>query len=196
MKYGFLMTQSGKMARISEQHSYIVLRDQQDLCGRGTLVVESRSDGVSEYQCHSHFEHQFLQTQLRISDSDLAPLDKKQCVILDAVSIDVRYTVYSTPELLEWGVGLKVGDTVLAKLPDRSSSRTGSSASGGYQYFKRWIGLGGSSGGDQYTTAFIKWIGEDSYGEHRFGVEITVSSLLYHHIMTSHHNHHFCIRTP
>ena len=127
------------------------------------------SDGRHEYHGHSDFIiHAIIQRPIRIADSDLAPLDEEQCVILDAINlIDVRYTVYRTPGLLEWGVGLKVGDIVLAQLP-----------------------------GGQYTTAIIRWIGMDRWNGHRFGVEIMVSSLLYHHIMTPHHNHHFCIRTP
>ena len=160
------------MASISTQHSYIVLRDQKKKFKRGALV-ELLSDGRHHY--HSHRMVIFQDT--RIADSDLAPLDEEQCVFLDDIgSVDVRYTVYSTPGLLEWGVGLKVGDTVLAQLPKRSGR--------------------GSSGGDQYTTAIIRWIGRGLFSGHQFGVEITVSSLLYHHIMTSHHNHHFCIRTP
>ena len=161
------------MASISTQHSYIVLRHQKESYRRGALV-ELGSDGRYNYHSHSMVH---VRERNRIADSDLAPLDEEQCVILDAInSVDVCYTVYSTPGLLEWGVGLKVGNTVLAQLPNRSGR--------------------GSSGGDQYTTAIIRWIGMTIYDEHRFGVEITVSSLLYHHIMTSHHNHHFCIRTP
>ena len=161
------------MASISTQHSYIVLRHQSERFRRGALV-ELRSD--RRYKIHSHMLTVTV-PPTGIADSDLAPLDEEQCVILDCIgSDDVRYTVYSTPGLLDWGVGLKVGDTVLAQLPNRSGR--------------------GSSGGDQYTTAIIRWIGVDDWDRHRFGVEITVSSLLYHHIMTSHHNHHFCIRTP
>ena len=165
------------MASISTQHSYIVLRHQKNAawCRRG-ILVELRSDG--RHHIHSHVIKQQLCTT-KIADSDLAPLDEEQCVILDGIGPDnVRYTVHSTPGLLEWGVGLKVGDTVLAQLPNRSGC--------------------GSSGGDQYTTAIIRWIGiiDTWMGGHNFGVEITVSSLLYHHIMTSHHNHYFCTITP
>ena len=166
------------MASISTQHSYIVLRHQKAYYRRGELV-KLGSDG--RHNIHSHRNLLPIRNKIRIADSDLAPLDEEQCVILDGIgSDDVCYTVYSTPGLLEWGVrvGLKVGDTVLAQLPDRSGR--------------------GSSGGDKYTTAIIRWIGVDVWARdgHRFGVEITVSSLLYHHIITSHHNHHFCIRTP
>ena len=161
------------MASISTQHSYIVLRHQRESFRHGALV-QLESDG--RHHSHSH-RLRLLIFPTRISDSDLAPLDEEQCVILDGIdSDDVCYTVYSIPGLLEWGVGLKVGNIVLAQLPNRSGR--------------------GSSGGDQYTTAIIRWIGVSEYDGHRFGVEITVSSLLYHHIMTSHHNHHFCIRTP
>ena len=145
------------MASISTQHSYIVLRHQKNAawCRRGALV-KLGSNG--RYNNHSHYRYLRLIRSTRIADSDLAPLDEEQCVILDAIdSDDVRYTVYSTPGHLEWWMGLKVGDTVLAQLPNSSS------------------------GGDQYTTAIIRWIGMDSWSGHRFGVEITVSSLLYHH---------------
>ena len=165
------------MASISTQHSYIVLRLQEGSFRRGELV-ELECDG--RHNSHTHGRLLRRHPIIRIADSDLAPLDEEQCVILDSIdSDDVRYTVYSTPGLLEWGVGLKVGDTVLAKLTNKNGD--------------------GSSGGDQYTTAITRWIGIMDRlimsGQH-YGVEITVSSLLYHHIITSHHNHNFCIRTP
>ena len=157
------------MASISTQHSYIVLRDQKGSFRRRGALVQLGSDGRHHVHSHDVFFSEGSYSRSRIADSDLAPLDEEQCVILDAInSDDVRYTMYSTPGLLEWGVGLKVGDIVLARLPNRSGR--------------------GSSGGDQYTTAIIRWIGIDIWtDDHRFGVEITVSSLLYHHIMTSHH---------
>ena len=147
------------MARFNVQHhSYIVLRNQQnsdtDFC-RGALV-ELR-DG--SHHCHTHGPYQNLR-YTEIADSDLGPLNEEQCVILENIfQLDVRYTVYSIPGLLEWGVGLKVGDIVLAQLPDRSSGR------------------GSSPGGMQYTTAIIRWIGMPGslHGLHRFGVEIMVS---------------------
>ena len=162
------------MASISTQHSYIVLRHQNERFKRGTLV---KLESNGRHYFHSHGPFASLVVHTRIADSDLVPFDEEKCFILDAIgSDDVRYTVYSTPGLLEWGVRLKVGDTVLAQLPNESGR--------------------GSSGGDQYTTAIIRWIGMTSSSRFYFGVEITVSSLLYHHIMTSHHNHHFRIRTP
>jgi hypothetical protein len=80
-------------------------------------------------------------------------------MLLDAIpSNDDCYAVYSTPGKLEWGAGLKVGDTVLAQLPDRS-------------------GQGSSVGGQEgYSAAIIRWIGEVNEGDHHyFGVEIKVS---------------------
>ena len=156
------------MASISTQHSYIVLRDQNERFKRGALV-ELESDG--RHHLHSHRKWFLKHTTIRIADSDLAPLDEEQCIDI-GYNDDVRYTVYSTSGLLEWGVGLKVGDTVLAQLPHRSRR--------------------GSSGSDQYTTAIIRWIGVSEYDGHRFGVEITVSSLLYHHIMTQNHSICYC----
>ena len=140
------------MASISTHHSYIVLRHQEDSFRRGALV-ELGSDGRHKIHLHNFY---FPGLPTRIADSDLAPLDEEQCVILDGIgSNDVCYTVYSTPRLLEWGVGLKMGDTVLAQLPNRSGR--------------------GSSGGDHYTTAIIHWIGRTSSSRHYFGVEITVT---------------------
>ena len=93
-----------------------------------------------------------------MSDTDLAPLTDEQCLILDTIgSPAARYAVYSTPGKLEWGVGLKVGDTVLARLPDRS----GRGSSLGWQ--------------EEYTTATIRWTNRDGDSRHSFGVEITVS---------------------
>jgi hypothetical protein len=107
---------------------------------------------------HTHFIFKLVPQPKSIPDSDLAPLTEDECRILDAIpTSDDRYTVYSTPGKLEWGVGLKVGDTVLAQLPDRS-------------------GRGSSGGGqEEYSTAIIRWIGVVSDGWHHYGVEIKVS---------------------
>ena len=140
----------------SAQHSYIVLRDKKKSFKHGELV-ELGSDGRHYFHSHGLFVSTVPPT--KIAESYLAPLDEKQCAILDGIhSNDVRYTVYSTPGLLEWGVELKVGDTVLIQLSNRSRR--------------------GYSGGDKYTTAIIRWIGMDKWKKHLFGVEITVSSLL------------------
>jgi hypothetical protein len=70
---------------------------------------------------------------------------------------DDRYAVYSTLGKLEWGVGLKVGDAVLAQLPGRNEC--------------------GSSGRKhkEYSTAIIRWIGVVTDGRYHYGVEIQVS---------------------
>ena len=77
-------------------------------------------------------------------------------MILDAIpNSAARFAEYSTPGKLEWGVGLKVGDTVLARLPDSNGGK------------------------EEFTTAIIRWFGargitELFIHEHRFGVEIKV----------------------
>jgi hypothetical protein len=141
-----------------------VLRGEPGSYARGDLVELL---GGGEYQYHSHY-FWTLPSQLvegrgpwLIPDSDVDDLTEKQCMLLDAIpSNDDCYAVYSTPGKLEWGVGLKVGDTVLAQLPDRS-------------------GRGSSGGGQEgYSAAIIRWIGEVNGGDdqhHYFGVEIKVS---------------------
>ena len=132
------------MAGLSHSY-YLVLRDQREGYRRGDLV-EWREGG---YVYHTHFLPFFLPRNRTVGDSDLAHLTEEECVILDAISNKAaRFAVYSTPVKLEWGVGLKVGDAVLAQLP--------------------------ISGGKEYTTAIIRWIGETYMVKHRFGVEIKV----------------------
>ena len=101
---------------------------------------------------HSHVPS-YLRTRVTVGDSDLAPLTEEECVILDALPNSARFAVYSTPGKLEWGVGLKEGDTVLARLPDSNGGK------------------------EEYTTAIIGWIGEVTCGGHNFGVEIKVGVL-------------------
>ena len=129
-------------------HSYLVLRDQRrEGYLRGDLV-EWSEDG---YEYHSL--PLFPPLNRTVGDSDLAHLTKEECVILDGIHDRAsRFAVYSTPGKLEWGVGLKVGDTVLARLPDSNGGK------------------------EEYTTAIIRWIG-DSRDGHRFGVEIKVGVL-------------------
>ena len=89
-----------------------------------------------------------------VGDSDLVPLTEEECVILDGIPNNAaRFAVYSTPGKLEWGVGLKVGDTVLAQLPDSNGGK------------------------EKYTTAIIRWIGKVPLTGHQFGVEIKVGVL-------------------
>ena len=125
-------------------HSYSVLRDQREGHRRGDLV-EWSEDG---YQYHTHSIRFPPPPNRTVGDSDLAPLTKEECVILDA--LPARFAVYSTPGKLEWGVGLKVGDTVLARLPDSNGGK------------------------EEYTTAIIRWIGMITLHGHQFGVEIKV----------------------
>ena len=110
------------------------------------------------YQGHSHLWYTMLEP---IFTESLAPLTKSECKLLDAVAPGFtddadRHTIYSTPGKLAWGVGLKVGDSVLAQLPkcDPTSAQT------------------------TYAKAVIKRIGveeQQSMKRHLFGVELVVS---------------------
>ena len=144
------------MAGNISSHSYIVLRDQPKEYHCGSLVELKEG----EYCHHGHSWQNLARSLLTstkqtpiLQDSDLAPLIEEECVILDALpSCATRFAVYSTPGKLEWGVGLKVGDIVLAQLPDSNGGK------------------------EEYTTAIISWIG-NIYGDlHYYGVEIQVSS--------------------
>ena len=131
-------------------HSYILLRSKRHY-SRGCLL-ELRSDG-SYYHCHGLAR--LTAPPLLCSADKVAALSEEEYVVLDGIDSDAdRYAVYGTPGMLKWGCGLKVGDTVLALLPDGSGR--------------------GSSGGGQYTTAIIRWCGKADYAGHKFGVEITV----------------------
>ena len=142
----------------SPAHSYILLEDKRKYHPRGH-VVQLKSDG--RYHPHSH-SRKFVDDSLSASSDEVAALTEKECRILDAIdSLADRYSVYSTPGKLSWGVGLNVGDTVLARMPLK-----GSSGSGRQQ--------------DLYSTAIFRWCGDvdDRLGDwsHCFGVEITVSA--------------------
>jgi hypothetical protein len=144
-------------------HSYILLKDTQDGNHHRGKLVEM---GENRYTNHLHSWYRKCTNPTKPSaDSDeVAPLTDEECRILDAIDTDAdRYTVYSTPGKLAWGVGLKVGDTVLAKLP---KSRRGS---------------GGRGQEDCYTSAILKWHGkvEEDRERYLFGVQIAVSSLNY-----------------
>ena len=118
-----------------------------------------RSDGT--YTGHSHCRSSF-EYSISASSDDVAALTEEEYHILDAIHSHFdRYTVYSTPGKLAWGVGLKVGDTVLARLPLKGERGFG----GGQQ--------------DLYTAAIIRWYSDVKLEyvtkKYMFGVEITVS---------------------
>ena len=116
---------SGKTSTPSEPHSYLVLKENLTL-PQGSLV-ELKS---GSYCAHTHlwaYVHLDPLAPISFAPDELAPLSEEECVLLDAIgasdfeSIEdaARYKVYSAPGKLVWGVGLKIGDTVLARLPDR-----------------------------------------------------------------------------
>ena len=136
---------------------YILLQDKGNFYPRGRLV-KLDSDGSYTGYDHSSWN------RLSAGSGEVAALTEEECCILNVISIyEERYEVFSTPGKLAWGVGLRVGDAVLAKLPS--------------------IGRRGSIGGTRqvlYAAAVIRWCGyvEDVYGQkYFFGVEITVSVL-------------------
>ena len=124
-------------------HSYLVLRDQRKGYLRGNLVEWSK-DG---YEYHSHFQLFLPPSNRTVGDSDLAPLTEEECLVLDSLPQNARFAVYITPGKLEWGVGLKVEDTVFARLPNSNG---------------------------EYSTAIIRWISENYVRKYPFGVEIKV----------------------
>ena len=134
------------MAYRSTPHSYILLRDISKNYPRGKLL-ELNEDG--SYRRHSHHIELFDLEPIRCdNDGDVAPLSEVECDLLDGIgSAADRYEVYNTPGKLEWGKGLKVGDTVLAQLRQQH----------------------------QYMTAIIRWCGIMNWGQYMFGVEIMVS---------------------
>ena len=117
-------------------------------------IVQQTPDGL--YRGHTHLWYEGVTP---VFSEDLAPLSEEECVLLDSIGQDENtdhYVTYSTPGKLAWGVRLKVGDTVLARLPitKRSASQQ-----------------------NQYATATIRAIGvSDDYDKRfLFGVEIMVS---------------------
>ncbi len=156
------------MAYRSTPHCYILLRDISKNYPRGTLL-ELNEDG--SYTWHTHRTKVFGPDPIRCdNDGDVAPLSEVECDLLDGIGINCinsdagRYEVYSTPGKLEWGRSLKVGDTVLARLPVPLSTLLGPSV-GELQH--------------QYATAIIRWYGKVDWETYQFGVEIVVSSYVY-----------------
>lgn len=154
-------------------HSYLVLKDNL-VFPKGSLV-EFRS---GSYYYHSHIWTYVLLDPLdpiSFEPHEVAPLTEEECVLLDAIGASsnleseddaARHTLYGTPGRLAWGVGLRVGDFVLARLP----CKRGCSAA-----------EGGGSGEERYANAVIRSIGveerdfEEGGERALFGVEITVS---------------------
>ena len=69
------------------------------------------------YEGHSHL-WEVSYTTTYCNDDKVVPLTEEECVLLDSIKDCADcYTVYSTSGRLAWGVGLKVGDIVLARLP-------------------------------------------------------------------------------
>lgn len=131
-------------------HSFFLLEDAYPY-SCGALMQPDIYD--SGYEGHSHLWDVYG----TVINAKVTSLTKEECDLLDAIgsygkNAD-RYTVYNTPGKLEWGLRLKVGKAVLARLP------------------------GGDSSTAQYIAAIIRAIGVDhTWCERKlFGLEITVS---------------------
>ncbi len=151
------------MAYRSTPRSYILLRDKSRDYPRGALL-ELNEDG--SYGQHSHWGLKSPKTIRCDNDGDVAPLSEVECDLLYGIDSHAgRYEVYITPGKLEWGRSVKVGDSVLARLP---GLRRHGSSDGEQQH--------------QYTTAIIRWCGKIEFlfgNGYKFGVEIVVSSYVY-----------------
>ena len=149
-----VLAMAGKVSGGSRPHSYIFLRNN---IYRGKLLAV-KSDG--SYCNHTHRIIFTKGYSFRFTADEVAALTEEECVILDGISSDAnRFIAYNTTGKLKWGCGLKVGDTLLARLPGIS-------------------GRGSSGEQHQYTTAIIRWRGQTAFGGHKFGVEITVSTFI------------------
>ena len=133
-------------------HSFLVLEGKEGF-DRGDIV---EVDSQGHYKKHGHGLQDEVRDPQPLPPQNVAPLTEKECILLNAIYPPAtRYTVYSKPGLLAWGVKFEVGDTVLARLPDDGAQQ------------------------DQYATATIKWAGETHvHTRHRFGLEIMVSNRL------------------
>ena len=106
--------------------------------------------------------------EISCTPDKVAELSFEESKFLDAIyDPGQRCTVYQIKGLLAWGASLRVGDTVLAQLPDSSETIQRGSIS------RRSTRLSEIPG----VTAIIRYNGNilTNYGEvHRFGVEIEV----------------------
>ncbi len=149
-------------------HSYLLLKDKHRLYPRGSLLIQKRG-GIYESQSH-HFTLS-SRSPGKITDNcfgfddDVAPLTQEEYHLLDAIlSPATRFAVYSTPGKLAWGVGLKMGDTVLARLPPKSGRGSPPADRLSPQQLQR----------EEFSMAVIRWSGLVGK-KHMFGLEITVS---------------------
>ena len=127
-------------------HSYLLLEDSAPYSRGAVMVLGPHKDSYKE---HSHL-WDLNDTTIYCNSDEVAPLTEEECVLLDGIEDCAdRHTVYSTPGRLAWGVGLKVGDDVLARLPGR----------------------------EEHAASIIQCVGVDTENGKRmlFGVEIKVS---------------------
>ena len=145
-----------------ERACYLLLKDKSKEYPHG-ILLEPFEGGEGKYCKYN----EFCEQTISCTSSEVVQLSPTECRLLDAIySPADRCTEYFCPGKLPWGVSLKVGDTVLAQLPDPDIRGRRES-----------IGRLGEKYEMQYATAVIRWSGvvQDVYGDiHRFGVEIMV----------------------
>ena len=94
--------------------SYLLLKDKHRLYPRGSII---KLKGKGIYESSSHFFPPLFVPNCSLCQDDVAPLSREEGHLLGAIlSPATRYTEYSTPGKLAWGVRLKIGDSVLARM--------------------------------------------------------------------------------
>ena len=147
--------------RPQQSTNRLLLVDKSRSYPHGSLL---RSLGGGKYRKYEpKTEHS---EEIFCTPDEVAELSAGEFEILDGIySPEQRCTVYHTKGMLAWGTSLRVGDTVLAQLPDSSGTMRRNSI---------------SRSEIPGVTAIIRYIGRVMalYGNvYRFGVEITVSWL-------------------
>ena len=138
----------GEMASKSSKYS-ILLKDKAPGFPPGR-IVKLESDGRYSPQS-SIWKMPYVEQPISLLSDEITPLTTEEYHILDSVPHAVdRFAVYSTPGKLAWGLGLQLGDVVLARLPELN---------------------------DHLVAAIIRWCG-DIKSALMFGIEIVVSGLL------------------
>ena len=149
---------------LRKQHNcYLLLVSKSRSYPHGSLL---RSLGEGKY-CKYESKNE-LSGEILCTPDEVAELSFEESKLLDAIyDPGQRCTVYHIKGLLAWGTSLRVGDSVLAQLPDSSGTiRRGSISRRSRRLSEIPV-----------TSAIIRYIGNIStnYGEvHRFGVEIEV----------------------
>ena len=148
---------------LQKHNCYLLLVSKSRSYPHGSLL---RSLGEGKYCKYESKDEQSV--EICCTPDKVAELSFEESKLLDAIfSPEQRCTVYQIKGLLAWGASLRVGDSVLAQLPDSSGTIRRGSISRRSSQLSEIPGV----------TAIIRYIGNIStnYADvHRFGVEIEV----------------------